>query len=73
MTATDFLDRRAERSDQGPPRGGWRGFVRLASDGMISPRMGPAAREHQADRTAIQRDFDGPRAAFHACDQCQGG
>lgn len=61
MTATDFLDRRAAQSDEGPATWGWRGLVRRVTGGLISPRMGRAEREHLRDRAAIQRDFDGPR------------
>jgi len=61
MTATDFLDRRAQHSDEGPATWGFPGFVRRASGGLISPRMGRAEREYVRDRAAIQRDFDGPR------------
>ena len=61
MTATDFLDRRSEQSDQAPATWGWQGLVRRASGGLISPRMGRAERSHLQDRMAIQRDFDGPR------------
>jgi len=33
----------------------------IAAGGLISPAMGAAERSYEADRTAIQRDFDGPR------------
>ena len=61
MSATDFLDRRAQHSDEGPATWGFPGFIRRVSGGLISPRMGRAEREHVRDRGAIQRDFDGPR------------
>ena len=61
MTATDFLDRRAEQPEEGPARWGWRGLLRRATGGAISLRMGRAERAHVRDRVAIQRDFDGPR------------
>lgn len=61
MTATDFLDRRAQEIDHGPASWGWRGRVRRWSGGLVSPRMGPAETEHENDRRSIQRDFDGPR------------
>jgi len=61
MSATDFLDRRAEQVEVGPARWGWRGKVRKWSGGAISPRMGPAEYAHEMDRRSIQRDFDGPR------------
>jgi MinD-like ATPase involved in chromosome partitioning or flagellar assembly len=61
MTATDFLDRRAQQSDEGPATWGWQGFLRRASGGLIAPRMGRAERSYHRDRAAIQRDFDGPR------------
>lgn len=61
MTATDFLDRRSEQSGHGPATRGWQGLVRRASGGLISPRMGRAERTQLQERSAIQRDFDGPR------------
>jgi MinD-like ATPase involved in chromosome partitioning or flagellar assembly len=61
MTASDFLDRRAGQQDHGPASWGWRGGVRRMTGGLISPRMGPAERQHANDRATIQRDFDGPR------------
>jgi MinD-like ATPase involved in chromosome partitioning or flagellar assembly len=61
MTATDFLDRRAQHTHEGPATWGWQGFVRRASAGLITPRMGAAEREHLRERACIQRDFDGPR------------
>lgn len=61
MTATDFLDRRADQVEVGPATWGWRGRVRRWTGGLVSPKMGPAEREYENDRRAIQRDFDGPR------------
>lgn len=61
MTATDFLDRRADSQDHGPATWGWRGAVRRWSGGLISPRMGPAEVAYEQDRSTIQKDFDGPR------------
>ncbi|MBJ7359210.1 MAG: hypothetical protein JHD21_17775, partial [Nocardioides sp.] len=61
MTASDFLDRRAEQEDLGPATWGWRGAVRRMTGGLITPRMGPAERQYANDRATIQRDFDGPR------------
>jgi MinD-like ATPase involved in chromosome partitioning or flagellar assembly len=61
MTATDFLDRRADQVEIGPATWGWRGKVRRWSGGMISPKMGPAELAYEKDRRSIQRDFDGPR------------
>ena len=61
MTATDFLDRRAEAQENGPATWGWRGAVRRWSGGLVSPRMGPAEVAHEQDRSMIQKDFDGPR------------
>jgi MinD-like ATPase involved in chromosome partitioning or flagellar assembly len=60
MTATDFLDRRADAAEPGPASWGWRGRVRRWSGGAIKPRMGPAERAYEADRALIQKDFDGP-------------
>lgn len=61
MTATDFLERRAETAEQGPARWGWQGLVRRVTGGLISPAMGRAERAYVRDRAGIQRDFDGPR------------
>jgi MinD-like ATPase involved in chromosome partitioning or flagellar assembly len=61
MTATDFLDRRADQVEHGPAAWGWRGRVRRWTGGTISPKMGPAELQYEQDRRAIQRDFDGPR------------
>ncbi|MFC6286527.1 MinD/ParA family protein [Nocardioides sp. GCM10027113] len=61
MTATDFLDRRAEQTGTGPATWGWRGAVRRWTGGAISPRMGRAELEYETSRRSIQRDFDGPR------------
>jgi len=61
MTATDFLDRRAEQIEVGPATWGWRGKVRKWTGGAISPKMGPAEYAFEMDRRSIQRDFDGPR------------
>jgi MinD-like ATPase involved in chromosome partitioning or flagellar assembly len=60
MTATDFLERRADAVEPGPATWGWRGRVRRWSGGSISPRMGPAERAYEQDRALIQKDFDGP-------------
>lgn len=61
MSATDFLDRRADQVEIGPATWGWRGKVRRWSGGMIAPKMGPAELAYEKDRRSIQRDFDGPR------------
>ncbi len=61
MTATDFLDRRADQVEVGPATWGWRGSVRRWSGGIISPKMGPAELAFEQDRRTIQRDFEGPR------------
>lgn len=61
MTATDFLERRAEEVEVGPATWGWRGRVRRWSGGLVKPRMGAAEREYVQDRALIQRDFDGPK------------
>jgi hypothetical protein len=61
MTATDFLDRRADSQEHGPATWGWRGAVRRWSGGLISPRMGAAEVAYEQDRSMIQKDFDGPR------------
>ena len=60
MTATDFLDRRADAAEPGPATWGWRGRVRRWSGGAIKPRMGPSERAYEQDRALIQKDFDGP-------------
>lgn len=61
MTATDFLDRRDSEKERGPATWGWRGRVRRWSGGLIKPAMGAQEQAHEADRSAIQKDFDGPR------------
>ncbi|WP_240640906.1 hypothetical protein [Nocardioides ferulae] len=61
MTATDFLDRRADETDFGPANWGWRGALRRWTGGLVKPRMGPAELAYENDRRTIQRDFDGPR------------
>ena len=61
MTATDFLDRRAEESGQGPATWGWRGALNRMGGGLVRLSMGPAEQAHEQQRSAIQRDFDGPR------------
>ena len=60
MTATDFLERRADAVEPGPATWGWRGRVRRWSGGTITPKMGPAERAYEQDRALIQKDFDGP-------------
>lgn len=61
VTATDFLDRRADGADVGPATWGWRGRMTRWTGGLIHPRMGPAERANLQSRRVIQRDFDGPR------------
>jgi MinD-like ATPase involved in chromosome partitioning or flagellar assembly len=61
MTATDFLDRRADALENGPATWGWRGAVNRWSGGLVTARMGPAERSYEQDRSTIQKDFDGPR------------
>jgi MinD-like ATPase involved in chromosome partitioning or flagellar assembly len=61
MTATDFLDRRAEQQETGPATWGWRGRVARWSGGLIKPRMGSAELAYVQDRAQIQKDFDGPK------------
>jgi MinD-like ATPase involved in chromosome partitioning or flagellar assembly len=61
MTATDFLDRRADQIEPGPASWGWRGRVRRWTGGAVSPQMGRAELEHEQQRRSIQRDFAGPR------------
>jgi MinD-like ATPase involved in chromosome partitioning or flagellar assembly len=61
MTATDFLERRADQVEPGPASWGWRGRVRRWTGGAISPQMSRAEREHEQYRRSIQRDFAGPR------------
>lgn len=61
MTATDFLDRRDSEKENGPATWGWRGKVRRWSGGLVQPRMGPREVEHEQHRSALQRDFEGPR------------
>jgi len=61
MTATDFLERRADQVEPGPASWGWRGRIRRWTGGAISPQMGRAEREHEQHRRSLQRDFAGPR------------
>ncbi len=61
MTATDFLDRRQHGGDLGPATWGWRGAVRRASGGLVSPKMGRKEQAFHGDRRTIQKDFTGPR------------
>ena len=61
MSATDFLERRAEHEGYGPPSWGWRGKVHRWTGGTVSPQMGADERQYARDRAAIQRAFDGPR------------
>ncbi|WP_090855739.1 MinD/ParA family ATP-binding protein [Nocardioides lianchengensis] len=61
MSATDFLDRRADDIDLGPATWGWRGKVRRWTGGLVKPRMGPDELDYEQDRRILQRDFDGPR------------
>jgi MinD-like ATPase involved in chromosome partitioning or flagellar assembly len=60
MTATDFLERRADAVEPGPAEWGWRGRLRRWSGGLIKPRMSAAERAYVQDRGLIQKDFDGP-------------
>ncbi len=61
MSASDFLDRRADTTEDGPAAWGWQGSVRRWSGGLIRPRRGPAEISFEQDRAGIQQDFDGPR------------
>jgi MinD-like ATPase involved in chromosome partitioning or flagellar assembly len=61
ISASDFLDRRAYSTEDGPATWGWRGAVRRWSGGVVEPRRGPAELAHEQDRATIQQDFDGPR------------
>ncbi len=61
MSATDFLERRAEHEGYGPPSWGWRGRLHRWTGGTVSPRMGADEMQYARDRAAIQRAFDGPR------------
>lgn len=61
MTATDFLDRRADEVGFGPASWGWRGWLNRASAGLLTLGMGPSELEHETLRRTLQRDFDGPR------------
>ncbi|HYG92572.1 MAG TPA: hypothetical protein VD859_03215, partial [Nocardioides sp.] len=61
MSATDFLDRRDNDKELGPASWGWRGTVRRWSGGLIKPKMGLKEQSYHHDRSAIQKDFDGPR------------
>ena len=61
MSATDFLDRRDSEKEVGPATWGWRGKMRRWSGGIINPKMGVKELAFEADRSAIQKDFEGPR------------
>jgi MinD-like ATPase involved in chromosome partitioning or flagellar assembly len=61
MTATDFLERRADQVEPGPASWGWRGRIRRWTGGAVAPQMSRAEREHEQHRRSIQRDFAGPR------------
>lgn len=61
MTATDFLDRRADEVGFGPATWGWRGWLNRVSGGLLKLGMGASEAEHETLRRALQRDFDGPR------------
>lgn len=61
MSATDFLDRRAESTDHHLPTWGWQGRVHRWTGGAVSPRMSVAEQSYHRARASIQRDFDGPR------------
>ena len=60
MTATDFLDRRAEQVEFGPATWGWRGGPQVDRR-RDRAEDGPAELAFEQDRRSIQRDFDGPR------------
>lgn len=61
MTATDFLDRRADEVGFGPATWGWRGWLNRATGGLLKLGMGASEAEHESLRRTLQRDFDGPR------------
>ena len=61
MTATDFLDRRAGEQELGPATWGWRGRARRWSGGLVDPAMSAQEKAYERRRSAIQRDFEGPR------------
>ncbi len=61
MSASDFLDRRVDSTEDGPASWGWQGGVRRWSGGLVRPRRSPAEVAYEKDRAAIQQDFDGPR------------
>ncbi len=62
VSAGDFLERRERGGSRSAgARWGWRGRVRRWSGGLVAPEAGPAEREHEERRRAVQRDLDGPR------------
>ncbi|CUR54728.1 conserved hypothetical protein [metagenome] len=61
MSASDFLDRRIDSTEDGPASWGWQGGVRRWTGGLVSPRRGEAEVAYEKDRATIQQDFDGPR------------
>ena len=50
MSATDFLERRAEHEGYGPPTWGWRGRLHRWTGGTVSPQMGADEMQYARDR-----------------------
>ncbi|GAA0985626.1 ESX-1 secretion-associated protein EspI [Nocardioides aquaticus] len=61
VTATDFLDRRRHDQEPGPATWGWRGLLNTVGGGVLRLPAGGPEREHEQQRSSVQRDFEGPR------------
>lgn len=61
VTATDFLDRRRHDQQPGPATWGWRGLLNTVGGGVLRLPAGGPEREHEQQRSSVQRDFEGPR------------
>ncbi|GCE78438.1 MinD/ParA family ATP-binding protein [Cellulomonas biazotea] len=59
-TLDDLLAARHPASD-GPAEHGWRGGVRRATFGLVSPGPGRAERNRRSQAASVRRAFDGPK------------
>lgn len=59
-TLDDLLAARHPASD-GPAEHGWRGGVRRATFGLVSPGPGRAERNRRSQAASVRRTFDGPK------------
>ena len=60
-SAGEFLHRRESTVERQPAAWGWRGAITRWSRGTIRPQRSRAERRHHEERSAVQREFDGPR------------